>query len=366
MDAGNKGSVREECVGDGVFVYTLERGGIRAVFSNWGATLMSLFVPDAAGESGDIVLGFDTLGPYMDGTSPYFGAIVGRVANRIARGTFSVDGERYNLPVNNGPNTLHGGNVGYDKVLWQSAMGSDWEGPSVQFTYQSFDGEQGFPGDVDVSVRYTLVSGSELRTHMEARPLSRSTPISLAQHSYFNLAGHASGKDVLEHRLCLGSSSYTPVNDNQIPTGEVTPVQGTPFDFREEATIGSRIREVPGGYDHNYVLTGSNFASSAALGDEHGGDKAMGTLHLAARLWEPSSKRAMEVFTTAPGVQFYTGNFLNDVIGKGGAVYDIHSGLCLETQGFPNAINEPNFPSVVVRPGETYRHVMVHRFYTLQ
>jgi aldose 1-epimerase len=224
----------------------------------------------------------------------------------------------------------------------------------------------GFPGDVDVSVRYTLISGSELRTHMEARPLSRSTPISLAQHSYFNLAGHASGKDVLEHRLCLGSSSYTPVNDNQIPTGEVTPVQGTPFDFREEATIGSRIREVPGGYDHNYVLTGSNFASSAALGDEHGGDKAMGTLHLAARLWEPSSKRAMEVFTTAPGVQFYTGNFLNDVIGKGGAVYGIHSGLCLETQQFPNAINEPNFPSVVVRPGETYRHVMVHRFYTLQ
>ncbi|CAM6003786.1 unnamed protein product [Sphagnum balticum] len=316
MDAGNKGSVREECVGDGVFVYTLERGGIRAVFSNWGATLMSLFVPDAAGESGDIVLGFDTLGPYMDGTSPYFGAIVGRVANRIARGTFSVDGERYNLPVNNGPNTLHGGNVGYDKVLWQSAMGSDWEGPSVQFTYQSFDGEQGFPGDVDVSVRYTLISGSELRTHMEARPLSRSTPISLAQHSYFNLAGHASGKDVLEHRLCLGSSSYTPVNDNQIPTGEVTPVQGTPFDFQEEATIGSRIREVPGGYDHNMCS------------------------------------------------QFYTGNFLNDVIGKGGAVYGIHSGLCLETQGFPNAINEPNFPPVVVRPGETYRHVMVHRFYT--
>jgi aldose 1-epimerase len=346
MGGSKGGNVKEECVGDGLFIYTLERGSVRAVFTNWGATLMSLCVPDAQGEIGDIVLGFDTLGPYMDGTSPYFGAVVGRCANRIARGTFVLDGERYNLPINNGPNSLHGGLVGFDKVLWEGRKAMDTHGPSVQFTYHSHDGEQGYPGDLDVSVTYTLSSDNELRTEMEAKPVNKTTPVNLANHSYFNLGGHGSGS-ILQHKLQLWSTRYTPVDETQIPTGEILPVQGTPFDFTNEELIGSRIHEVPGsGYDHNFEL-----------------DSKEG-LRIAAKVWDPVSKRAMEVFTTAPGVQFYTGNFLDGIVGKNGAVYNIHSALCLETQGFPNAVNEPKFPSVIVRPGETYKHVMVYKFYT--
>ncbi|KAG0583410.1 hypothetical protein KC19_3G133900 [Ceratodon purpureus] len=356
----SKGTVTEECVGDGLFFYTLERGGVRAVFSNWGATLISLCVPDAQGEIGDIVLGFDTLGPYMDGTSPYFGAIVGRVANRIARGTFILDGERFVLPINNGPNSLHGGHIGFDKVLWEARKVTDSNGPSVQFFYHSHDGEQGYPGDLDVSITYTLSSDNELRTEMEAKPVNKATPINLAQHSYFNLSGHGSG-DVLQHRVRLWSTHYTPLDETQIPTGEVAPVQGTPFDFTEEASIGSRFNEVPGGYDHNFDLR-SGLADPA--GDMNGEDTHEQGLRIAAKVWDPVSKRAMEVFTTAPGVQFYTGNFLDGIMGKAGAVYNAQAGLCLETQGFPNAVNEPRFPSIIYRPGETYRHVMVHKFYT--
>jgi len=342
----------------------LERGGVRAVFTNWGAILMSLCVPDAQGEIGDIVLGFDTLTPYMDGTSPYFGALVGRVANRIARGTFILDGERFNLPINNGPNTLHGGNIGFDKVVWAARKVLDRDGPSVQFTYHSHDGEQGFPGDLDVSVTYTLSSDCELRTEMEAKPGNKATPVSLAQHSYFNLSGQGSG-DVLQHHVRLWSTSYTPLDNTQIPIGDIVPVHGTPFDFTEETSVGSRINEVPGGYDHNYDLR-SNMQESSSSEElsSNGNDGHTDGLRLAAKVWDPLSKRAMEVFTTAPGVQFYTGNFLDGIVGKGGAVYNIHAGLCLETQGFPNAVNEPKFPSVIVRPGETYRHVMIHKFYT--
>lgn len=290
----------------------------------------------------------------QDGTSPYFGALVGRVANRIARGTFTLDGERYTLPINNGPNSLHGGLIGFDKVLWEARKVMDTNGPSVQFTYHSHDGEQGYPGDLDVSVTYTLSSDNELWTEMQAKPVNKATPVNLAQHSYFNLGGHNSG-NVLQHRVRLWSTSYTPVDETQIPTGEVVPVRGTPFDFTEEASIGSRINEVPGGYDHNFDLR-NGLAGPAAV--EEGG------LRIAAKAWDPVSKRAMEVFTTAPGVQFYTGNFLDGVVGKGGALYNAHAGLCFETQGFPNAVNEPRFPSVIVRPGETFRHVMVHKFYT--
>lgn len=219
----------------------------------------------------------------------------------------------------------------------------------------------GFHGDLDVSVTYTLTGACELRTEMEARPVNKATPVNLAQHSYFNLAGHGSG-DVLQHRVQLWSTGYTPLDGTQIPIGEVVPVHGTPFDFTEEASIGSRIGEVPGGYDHNYDLR-TDF--SGDLSGQNGEDKDMAGLRLAAKVWDPSSKRAMEVFTTAPGVQFYSGNFLDGIVGKGGAVYNIHAGLCLETQGFPNAVNEPRFPSIIVRPGESYRHVMVHKFYTI-
>lgn len=222
----------------------------------------------------------------------------------------------------------------------------------------------GFPGDLDVSVTYTLSSDCELRTEMEAKPGNKATPVSLAQHSYFNLSGQGSG-DVLQHHVRLWSTSYTPLDNTQIPTGDIVPVHGTPFDFTEETSVGSRINEVPGGYDHNYDLR-SNMQESSSSEElsSNGNDGHTDGLRLAAKVWDPLSKRAMEVFTTAPGVQFYTGNFLDGIVGKGGAVYNIHAGLCLETQGFPNAVNEPKFPSVIVRPGETYRHVMIHKFYT--
>ena len=211
---------------------------------------------------------------------------------------------------------------------------------------------------------YTLCSDNELRVEMEAKPVNKATPVNLAQHSYFNLGGHGSG-DVLQHRLRLWSNSYTPVDDTQIPTGEVVLVQGTPFDFTEEASIGSRFAEVPCGYDHNFDLRDIRSGLSDPAGEMSpwSGDDMEG-LRIAAKVWDPVSKRAMEVFTTAPGVQFYTGNFLDGLVGKGGAIYNAHAGLCLETQGFPNAVNEPRFPSVIYRPGESYRHVMVYKFYT--
>lgn len=267
------------------------------------------------------------------------------------------------MPVNNGPNSLHGGYVGFDKVLWEARKVTDGNGPSVQFTYHSHDGEQGYPGDLDVSVTYTLSSDCELRTEMEAKPVNKATPVNLAQHSYFNLAGHGSG-DVLQHRVRLWSTSYTPLDDTQIPTGEIVPVRGTAFDFTEEASIGSRINDVPGGYDHNFDLRSGLEDPAGDLHPLNGGDLLGDGLRIAAKVWDPVSRRAMEVFTTAPGVQFYTGNYVDGIVGKGGAVYNIHAGLCLETQGFPNAVNDSRFPSIIVRPGETYRHVMVHKFYT--
>lgn len=221
----------------------------------------------------------------------------------------------------------------------------------------------GYPGDLDVSVTYTLSSDCELRTEMEAKPVNKATPVNLAQHSYFNLAGHGSG-DVLQHRVRLWSTSYTPLDDTQIPTGEIVPVRGTAFDFTEEASIGSRINDVPGGYDHNFDLRSGLEDPAGDLHPLNGGDLLGDGLRIAAKVWDPVSRRAMEVFTTAPGVQFYTGNYVDGIVGKGGAVYNIHAGLCLETQGFPNAVNDSRFPSIIVRPGETYRHVMVHKFYT--
>ncbi|XP_057843051.1 uncharacterized protein LOC131052408 [Cryptomeria japonica] len=327
-------------------MFQLKKGDLHLTVTNIGCTITSLKVPDAQGNLADVVLGFDTLTPYMDGTSKYFGCIVGRVANRIKDGGFTLNGERYSLPVNNGPNTLHGGEKGFDKVVWKVEEQKDGETPSIKFSYHSHDGEQGFPGDLDVTATYTLNGKMELRLDMEAIPRNKPTPVSLAQHTYWNLAGHNSG-DILGHSVQLWGSHVTPVDDKLIPTGELLPVEGTPFDFRIAKIIGSTIDQVPGGYDHNYVLD---------CGETNDG------LKHAVKVKDPSSSRVLDLWTNAPGMQFYTGNFVNGITGKGGAVYNKHAGLCLETQGFPNAVNQLNFPSIIVSPGEVYKHSMVYKF----
>lgn len=327
-------------------VFELDNGRIRARISNVGATVISLLVPNKNGVLGDVVLGFDSLDPYLNGTSPYFGGIVGRVANRIKDGKFTLHGVQYSLAINNPPNTLHGGFKGFDKIIWEVAEYNKGESSSITLKYYSKDGEEGFPGDVSVTARYSLLPSMTLKLEMEALPLNKATPISLAQHTYWNLAGHNSG-DVLAHSVQIWGSQITPVDQTSIPTGELMPVGGTPFDFLTESEIGSRINQVPGGYDHNYVLDC--------------GEVKLGLRHV-AKVTDPSSMRVLDIWADAPGVQFYTGNFLDGVVGKGGAVYGKYAGLCLETQGFPNAVNQPNFPSVAVHPGEKYRHTMLFEF----
>lgn len=340
-------------------LYTLTRGKLKACISSYGATVTRLFVPDASGKAEDIVLGFDNVEPYMDGTSPYFGCVVGRVANRIGGASFTLEGKTFTLPANDGENTLHGGKVGFDKKNWQSEIIESSEGPAVRLTLHSPNGDQGMPGDLDVSVTYTLSGDNEMKTVMEARSTSAATPVSLAHHTYWNLGGHGTGP-VYNQRLRIWASHYTPVNAKLIPTGELLPVAGTPFDFIEEHSIGSRIAEVPGGYDHNYVL------DKVAPSEPSDGESSLDpSLKLAAQVREPHTGRVMTLFTDAPGMQFYSGNFLDGSFqGKAGASYAQHSAFCLETQGFPNAVNQASFPSVIVHPGEVYRHVMLHRFST--
>uniref|UniRef100_A0A0E0LY76 Aldose 1-epimerase n=1 Tax=Oryza punctata TaxID=4537 RepID=A0A0E0LY76_ORYPU len=329
-------------------LFELDGGGIRAWISNVGATVTSLLVPDKNGVLGDVVLGFDSLDPYQNGTSPYFGCIIGRVANRIKDGKFTLNDKQYSLAINNPPNTLHGGFKGFDKIIWEVAEYMKGENPSITFKYYSKDGEEGFPGDVSVTARYSILASTTLKLEMEAIPLNKATPISLAQHTYWNLAGHNSG-DVLSHTVQILGSQITLVDETSIPTGEMMPVSGSPFNFLTETTIGSRIAQVPGGYDHNFVIDC--------------GEVKSGLCHV-AKVTDPSSSRVLDIWADAPGVQFYTGNFLNGIVGKGGAVYGKHAGLCLETQGFPNAVNQPNFPSVVVQPGEKYSHTMLFEFST--
>ncbi|KAJ4972804.1 hypothetical protein NE237_005978 [Protea cynaroides] len=328
-------------------LFELNNGTMRATISNYGAIITSLFVPDKQGHLDDVVLGFDTLEPYLKGNAPYFGCIVGRVANRIKDGKFTLNGVEYTLAVNNPPNSLHGGNKGFDKVVWDVVDRKYGETPSITFKYHSHDGEEGYPGDVIVTATYTLTSSTTMKLEMEAVPKNKATPINLAQHTYFNLAGQGSG-NVLEHVIQIWANHITPVDENTVPTGEIMPVKGTPFDLTTEKKIGASIHEVPGlGYDNNYVLD---------CGEEKSG------LKHAATVKDLSSSRVLNLWTDAPGMQFYTGNFVNGVVGKGGAVYGKHSGLCLETQGFPNAINQPNFPSVVVQPTEKYKHTMLFEF----
>ncbi|XP_010265811.1 PREDICTED: aldose 1-epimerase-like [Nelumbo nucifera] len=328
-------------------LFELDNGTVRVKISNYGATITSLLVPDKQGNLTDVVLGFDSLEPYLKGAAPYFGCIVGRVANRIKDGKFMLNGVEYSLPINNPPNSLHGGNKGFDKVVWEVIERKDGENPSITFRYHSHDGEEGYPGNVIITATYTLTSSATMKLDMEAVPENKPTPINLAQHTYWNLAGHSSG-DVLEHLIQIWGSHITPVDQNSIPTGEIMPVKGTPFDFTAEKKIGASINEVSGlGYDHNYVLD---------FGEEKSG------LKHAAKVKDPSSSRVLNLWTNAPGMQFYTANYVNGVVGKGGAVYGKHSALCLETQGFPNAINQPSFPSVVVQPGEKYKHTMLFEF----
>jgi len=317
------------------------RKGLEAKVITYGALLTEMHVPDRTGRMGDITLGFDNLQQYLDG-HPYFGATIGRYANRIARGKFTLDGKTYTLATNDGPNHLHGGLRGFDKVVWTPEV---LDGASVKFTYVSPDGEEGYPGTLTVSVTYTLTEGNELRLDYTAST-DKATVVNLTNHAYWNLGEAGS---ILDHILMLHADHYTPVDETLIPTGEIAPVQGTVMDFTAPMVIGSRIGRLtndPQGYDHNYVL-------------RSGGGK----LAKAARVEDPKSGRVMEISTTEPGIQFYSGNFLDGTLkGKRGVVYQQHHGFCLETDHFPDSPNRPSFPSVVLRPGQVYTQTTIHKF----
>jgi aldose 1-epimerase len=330
--------------GTPVDLFTLTNAsGLIARVTNYGTIVTELHVPDRSGRNGDVVLGFDNLEQYLKG-HPYFGCTVGRVANRIANGRFTLDGKTHQLAVNNGSNHLHGGLKGFDKVVWKAEPQS---GPAVTFSYTSPDGEENYPGQVTVSVQMALTDKNELAIDYTAVS-DKPTPINLTNHSYFNLATEG---DVLNHELVIAADAFTPKNQNSVPTGEVKPVKGTPMDFTKPHPIGSRfseLQEKPVGYDHNYVL--------------NGGGKS---LALAARVFEPRTGRVMETWTTEPGVQLYTANFFDgSLTGKRGIVYRQHAAFCLETQHFPDAVNHPNFPSTILHPGKTYRQTTIYKFAT--
>ena len=336
--------------GDSVHVFTLTNAnGIELRAIDYGGLVISLKTPDKTGALSDIVLGYDNIDGYLKST-PYFGALVGRYGNRIARGKFTVDGATYTLAVNNGVNALHGGRKGFDKVMWQAESSQDSAGAHVAFSYVSKDGEEGYPGTLKARVMYTLTNANEFAIEYHATT-DKATPINLTQHSYFNLAG---GGDVLAHQLSLNADAFTPVDSTLIPTGVLQPVASTPFDFRKPTAIGAHINDVDaqlkiaGGYDHNFVI-------NRAAGDT--------SLVHTARVVEPTTGRTLDVATTEPGVQFYTGNFLDgSITGKGGHVYQHRNGFCLETQHFPNSPNQPSFPSTILTPGATYHTRTVYTF----
>lgn len=327
--------------------------GIELRTTNHGAIIVSLKTPDRAGRLDDIVLGYDSLSGYLRET-PYFGAIVGRYGNRISRGQFTLDGTTYHLAINNGANHLHGGLKGFDKVLWSGEPFRNEAGVGVVFSYTSNDMEEGYPGVLRARVTYTLTDLNQLIVDYYATT-SKPTPVNLTQHSYWNLAGDGT-RDILAHELTINADSMTPVDSTLIPTGEISAVTGTPFDFRNPTPIGKRIGErqneqirYGGGYDHNFVLNRSGAGADGLV--------------RAARVVEPSTGRTLEIFTTEPGVQFYSGNFLDGrIIGKAGHVYRLRSGLVLETQHFPDSPNHPNFPSTILRPGQEYRTRTIFAF----
>jgi aldose 1-epimerase len=337
--------------GQSVDLYTITNShGLKIQAINYGGIIVSLYVPDKNGKLDDVVLGFDKFEGYLN-NKPHFGGIIGRYANRIANAKFTLDGTEYHLAKNDGPNSLHGGWKGFDAVQWHAAPFENQTGAGVVFTHTSKDGEEGYPGNLSVKVTYTLTETNELHISYEATT-DKATPVNLTQHSYFNLAGEGNG-NILKHELMLNADHFTPVDKNLIPTGEIRSVKGTPLDFTKPSAIGARINGnyeqllVAHGYDQNFVVNGNP-----------------GELRLAARVHEPTSGRAMEVYTTEPGVQFYSGNFLDGtIVGKHGHAYKPHDGLALETQHFPDSPNHPQFPSTILRPGHTFHSRTIYRFY---
>ncbi|MEM1228497.1 MAG: aldose epimerase family protein [Planctomycetota bacterium] len=339
---------------DSVSLYTLENAnGVQIKVTQYGGIVTSIRIPDRNGVMADVALGYDSLEQYINAPDkPYFGAIVGRYGNRIAKGEFTIDGEKYPLATNNGPNHLHGGNLGFDKVIWDIEPKQMEGRPGLELSYTARDGEEGYPGNLSVTVTYQLTDDNEWVIQYSATT-DAPTPVNLTQHTYFNLAGEGS-KTVLDHELMIAADHFTPVDETLIPTGVLQPVESTPFDFRVAKTIGRDI-EIENqqlafglGYDHNFVLSGSPGREG---------------LTLAARVTEPTSGRTLEVHTTEPGIQFYCGNFLDGrLVGKSGRPYQHRSGFCLETQHFPDSPNQDAFPTTILRPGERYESTTVYRF----
>ena len=336
--------------GTPVDVYTLRNeSGVEAKILNYGGIIVSLKVPDRDGKLADVVLGHDTLEQYMEDTA-YLGALIGRFGNRIAKGKFKLDGKAYKLAINNGPNALHGGTVGFDKIVWDAKPLKTKSGPALELSYVSPDGEEGFPGTLTVKAVYTLTTKNEVRLDFTATT-DKATIVNLTQHSYFNLAGAGRG-DILNHVVSLKADQFVAIDKNSIPTGELRAVAGTPFDFNKPVAVGARIDQpdkqlkLANGYDHTWVF-----------------NKAPGKLAAVGRVYEPESGRVLTLLTTEPGVQFYTGNFLNGAVpGKRGKAYLFRNGLCLEPQHYPDSPNRPEFPSTVLRPGDTYMNTIIYRF----
>ena len=341
--------------GQAVKLFTLKnKSGAELQVINFGAIVLSLKVPDRNGQLADVTLGCDQLSDYESKT-PYFGAVVGRYGNRIAKGQFMLEGQTYTLATNNGPNALHGGLKGFDKVVWQAQAVQASDGPAVEFSYLSKDGEEGYPGSLAVKMVYTLTDKNEFKIQYTATT-DKPTVVNITHHSYFNLAGAGEG-DILGHEMMINADRFTPVDATLIPTGELKPVQGTPMDFTKPMAIGARVNQdneqlkFGGGYDHNWVIN----------------QQQAGELTAAVRVVEPKSGRVLEVLTTEPGVQFYCGNVLDGTLtGKGGKVYKHRYGFCLEPQHFPDTPNHTNFPSCVLQPGQTYTQTTIYRFSTVK
>ena len=335
--------------GTPVDIFTLTNAkGMEAKIMTYGGIVVSLKTPDREGRLDDVVLGFDTLDPYLKG-HPFFGALVGRYGNRIAKGRFKIDGKEYSLLVNNGENHLHGGKLGFDKKVWKAKSGKSTEGQTLELKYTSPDMEEGYPGKLDVTVTYTLTNDNGLKIDYRATT-DKNTHVNLTNHSYFNLAGAGSG-DVLGHEMMINAYQATKVDKGLIPTGEIVNIKGTALDFTSPMAIGARIEakeeqlQLGVGYDHNYVI--------------NGGGKG---LTLAARVSEPTTGRIMEVMTTEPGVQFYSANHVNNVAGKGGKTYQKRGAFCLETQHYPDTPNKKEFPTTLLRPGQTYSTTTIYKF----
>jgi len=347
VKAPEKTSFGKLADGQEVDRYTLTNAkGMSIGVMGLGATLVSIKAPDRDGKPGEVTLGFDTLDGYTGKGNPFFGCTTGRYANRIAKGKFTLDGKEYTLATNNGENHLHGGLKGIDKAVWKAVPSVGPDGPSVAFTHSSPDGDEGYPGKLDLTVAYTLTNDNEVRIDYTATS-DKATPINLTNHAYFNLAGAGSGS-ILDHELTLHCDQFLPVDQGAIPTGELQPVADTPMDFTTSTAIGKRIKDVGGepvGYDHCYVIREADKSPAPC-----------------AVVYEPKTGRVMEVFTTEPGVQLYTGNYLKGVEANGGAKIEQHHGFCLETQHFPDSPNQPKFPSTILKPGETYRQVTVYKF----